>query len=178
VPGDNYPLSSEVNTVMPSLNSAIPRIDRARKHLNELRVLLDVYGQTEAEAATYHVQGYPPNVFEILPPDPPIPISPDGPILAGEIVNNLHSALDYLIYDLALLDSKKAQNTTKFPAESSAEAFNDHNPFTPKRIRTRTCPKCSLVTTRTIPKTDCLKGLNRRRVAALRTCSRTELGSG
>lgn len=128
---------------------------------------LDAYGQTEANAAVYQVEGYPPNVVKIIPPEPPLPIEPGGLILAGEAIQSLRTALDYLIYDLAILDSGEPKTGTHFPAESDPEAFDNHNPHTPKRTKPHTCPNCGHVTTRVVPKTDYLKGLNLAHVTAI-----------
>ena len=40
-------------------------------------------------------------------------------ILVGEIIYNLRAAIDYLIYELAFVDSKKIQHGTQFPIEDT-----------------------------------------------------------
>jgi len=40
-------------------------------------------------------------------------------ILVGEVIYNLRAALDYLIYELAFLDSFKIQEGTQFPIEDT-----------------------------------------------------------
>ena len=44
-------------------------------------------------------------------------------ILVGEITYNLRAALDYLIYELARLDSSEIKNGTQFPIEDTIERF-------------------------------------------------------
>jgi hypothetical protein len=154
---------------MPSLNSAIPRMNRATEHFEALRIMLDAFGDAEAKLIRYEIDGDPPEVVDAIWPNPPLTIDPSAPILAGEVIQSLRTALDYLIYDLAILDSGKPQHGTHFPAESDPKAFDDHNPLTPKRTRVHTCPnpKCRITTNKTIPKTGYLKGLNKTHIAAI-----------
>jgi hypothetical protein len=44
-------------------------------------------------------------------------------ILIGEIIYNLRASLDYLIYELARLDSGKIINGTQFPIEDNKDVF-------------------------------------------------------
>ena len=44
-------------------------------------------------------------------------------ILVGEAVYNLRAALDYLVYELAWLDSGQIQDDTQFPIENSPKVF-------------------------------------------------------
>src|SRR5262249_17527994 len=48
------------------------------------------------------------------------------PILVGEIVYNLRAALDYLIYQLAYLDTGKVQKGTKFPIEDHINSWKTY----------------------------------------------------
>ncbi len=45
------------------------------------------------------------------------------PVLVGETIYNMRAALDYLVYELARLDSGKIQNGTQFPIEGNKERF-------------------------------------------------------
>jgi hypothetical protein len=44
-------------------------------------------------------------------------------ILIGEVCYNLRSALDYLVFELAKLDSRKEQSKTQFPIVGAREDF-------------------------------------------------------
>lgn len=44
-------------------------------------------------------------------------------ILVGEVIHNLRSALDYLVYALAWADSRKFQEKTQFPIDDSPRVF-------------------------------------------------------
>ncbi len=51
------------------------------------------------------------------------PISPGISVVLGEVIYNLRAALDYLVYELAFLDSGLEQDGTQFPIESSKGGF-------------------------------------------------------
>jgi hypothetical protein len=57
--------------------------------------------------------------------DLPLLVFPDQMIAVfiGEVIHNLRSALDFLIYALAWIDSGTFQNRTQFPIEDSANVF-------------------------------------------------------
>lgn len=50
-------------------------------------------------------------------------LSPQFSILLGETVYNLRAALDYLIYELAILDSCQVQKGTQFPIEDTEQGW-------------------------------------------------------
>lgn len=50
-------------------------------------------------------------------------LSPDYSILTGEAIYNLRSALDYLVYELAIADSGVVPRGTQFPIADSADGF-------------------------------------------------------
>ena len=104
------------------LDGAFARIDRAGEHLGELKTIIDAFRQGRHDARSV-----------ILDPDFPKDgnIEPEWPvfdrlriaIVVGEICYNLRSALDYLIYELALLDSREAQKETQFLIEYRPKDF-------------------------------------------------------
>jgi hypothetical protein len=50
---------------------------------------------------------------------------PEVSIIVGEAVYNLRAALDYLVYELAALDSKSIQENTQFPICHTERKFDD-----------------------------------------------------
>ena len=54
---------------------------------------------------------------------PEFPIPAEMSLLIGEILYNLRGCLDYLVYQLAILDSGSEQNGTQFPIEDSQNGF-------------------------------------------------------
>ncbi|MEP6912346.1 MAG: hypothetical protein ABI923_06305 [bacterium] len=105
------------------LDGAYARLDRAMEHLAELKAIVLEFIDREYELAEGSVQFNPqgPIPLNITRPDSPIP--PKVSILTGEVVNNLRTALDYLIYQLAILDAKTVQNGTQFPIEDTPAGF-------------------------------------------------------
>ena len=94
----------------PSLNHAFARVNRATDHLSELKknlVPLEALGNESESSNTILLLSMPM-------PEPGL-IPPLVSILVGEIVYNLRAALDYLIYELAFLDSGVRQEKTQFP---------------------------------------------------------------
>ena len=88
----------------PSLEYADARVERAKQHLIHLK--------------RRHAIFWNRPIKEILP-DPRIP--PLFSILVGEIIYNQRAALDYLVFELAILDSRRIQKYTQFPIEDWPE---------------------------------------------------------
>ena len=100
----------------PSLDDARARIARAGEHIARL----------EREVVQLSRQQH--TLFQVEPTErgpltgefnPPIIFS----VLIGEVVYNLKAALDYLVYELAYLDSGRPQQGTKFLIEDSEDAL-------------------------------------------------------
>lgn len=49
-------------------------------------------------------------------------------ILVGESIYNLRASLDYLVYELAILDSGSIQHGTQFPIEDASQGWQRHVP--------------------------------------------------
>ena len=105
------------------LNGAFERVARAEKHLTDLRLALAEW-LVEQENAL--IPQFDPNPPHNLIPDvsncvgPPLIVG----VLIGEIAYNLRSALDYLVFELAKLDSGIEQSATQFPIENTKESFD------------------------------------------------------
>jgi len=104
-----------------SLNDARLKIQWAEKRLQELRREVVEFTNAEMEKADIKLNPSPGVPFYFGRPDSPIP--PSIPLLCGEIVQHLRSTLDYLVYELALLDSAEIQTGTQFPIEDSEDTF-------------------------------------------------------
>lgn len=114
---------------MPSLSDAYARLDRAHEHLREVHALAQAICQAQAEATRVQVSpgktlkpGEYGHVFSVESANTPI----EGrlAVLVGDTVNSMRSCLDYLIGELAELDSGSRQPRTQFPVEQSPEAFH------------------------------------------------------
>jgi hypothetical protein len=101
--------------VKPSLKNCYARVDRAEQHLINLRKEIESFWWYANYAVS--VPEYTTGDFfdmgdrELLPPIISITI--------GEAVYNLRAALDYLVYELAVLDSGQIQKGTQFPIEDT-----------------------------------------------------------
>lgn len=112
--------NSYIHRFGPSLNGADARITRADKHLQEFKTQpvplpfsnVQMRGQMNGQT----IVGLTLN---------PV-LDPVFSILVGEIVYNLRSALDYLIYELAFLDSGSEQEGTQFPIEDTVKGWEKH----------------------------------------------------
>ena len=117
---------------MQFLDGAYQRVGRASKHLTNLNRRVNTVRQSIDEVVLLErkpqkfqlpngriVNGVLGSVsFPINAPIPPI-IS----ILIGETIYNLRASLDYLIYDLAILDSGQVTDGTQFPIDDTVKAF-------------------------------------------------------
>lgn len=114
---------------MPSLSDAFTRLDRAHEHLYEIRAFTQAICQAQAEATRVQVApgktlmpGEYGVVFSVESANTPI----EGrlAVLVGDAVNSMRSCLDYLVGELAELDSGSRKARTQFPVEQSPEAFH------------------------------------------------------
>jgi len=117
---------------MQPLNGAYKRVERAGKHLTNLNRRVNIAQQAIIDSVVLQRK---PQKFQLsdgrvvngvlgsvtFPLNAPIP--PIINILIGETIYNLRAALDYLIYDLARLDSGKVINGTQFPIEDVVKRF-------------------------------------------------------
>ena len=113
---------------MPSLADAYTRLERSDEHLNQVRALAQQISTAQAEATKVQVtpgQTIQPGefgqIFEVESAS--TPIAGRLAVLVGDSVNNLRSCLDYLVGELAELDSGSRKPRTQFPVEASPEAF-------------------------------------------------------
>lgn len=105
------------------LDGAFERLRRGEEHLTDLRQrLADVLRQQEESIAPYFDPD-PPHRIKLTLPTRTFVTMRVG-ILIGEICYNLRSALDYLVFELAKLDSGAPQDGTQFPIEDSPKGFS------------------------------------------------------
>jgi hypothetical protein len=89
---------------MASLEGAFARVQRAGEHLDELAAIQRQFVKEYADRLVFH-QDAVTHVIKarwLGGPDPAV--KPSVSILLGETTYNLRAALDYLVYELALLD--------------------------------------------------------------------------
>lgn len=121
----------------PSLKDAYARLRRADAHLEELSGLVESFRQQNTNPVSAKVWGDPPEqvrldalrdgrrtiggvTLEVLHHE-----LPDGiEAVLGDLVQNCRIPLDYLVYQLAWLDSGFEQEGTQFPILWGNKAFN------------------------------------------------------
>lgn len=113
---------------MPSLADAYARLERADEHLREVHALAQQICTAQAEATRVQVapgMTLKPRefgqVFAVESAN--TPIAGRLSVLVGDSVNSLRSCLDYLVGELAELDSGSRKARTQFPVEQSPDAF-------------------------------------------------------
>jgi hypothetical protein len=105
---------------MHPLDGAYARVARAEEHIDHLERLADEFGQAEKQATRLKFQDdttIPPggSVDLLTFEHPETPVPDFFGVLIGESLYNLRTALDYLIFELAALDSGADQAGTQFP---------------------------------------------------------------
>lgn len=114
---------------MHPLDGAYVRLDRAEEHLAELKSISADLIKMEREVV---LEGIRANMK--FGPSVPIPLKYS--ILVGETIYNLRASLDYLIYQLALLDSGTEQDHTQFPI------YDTQNRFRKEVVQQRKAKSC------------------------------------
>lgn len=107
----------------PSLADAKTRLEWARAGLRDLAKLAHDFARSEIQAAEMRLNPEPNVPFAFGRPDSPIP--EEIKKLSSETVGHLRSVLDYVVHELAWLDSGEEQKLTQFPIEDSSQVFWD-----------------------------------------------------
>ena len=112
-----------VNYLKHPLDGCRERARRADEHLAELARQVEAMFEKQAHATPFDLNPNPPHgaINARLPSETFAGIRLGT--LVGEISYNLRSALDYLVYALAELDSKAPQKGTQFPIMDAAKDF-------------------------------------------------------
>jgi hypothetical protein len=117
---------SMTNCARPSLDAANARVSRARDHIHELQ--RRTRATLRARKSNMFVSGGRESSgvcedsthSDSVPANEPLPVDPTISILVGEVAYNLRAALDYLVYELSIVDSPRQEPTmTQFPICSS-----------------------------------------------------------
>lgn len=106
-----------------SLKGAIARVARAQEHIDDLVQRIEVLRSKQEDAISVEPDPDFPGQFRpILTQGFGIPL--EFGILSGEVCYNLRAALDYLVYELSILDCGQIIDGSQFPIEDSAKGFN------------------------------------------------------
>jgi hypothetical protein len=116
----DHKVNSNTNSPHP-LNGAFARLSRAEEHLADLVRKLALRGQEQVNAI--RTEPNPQDPKKLIVQRPELPLDLSFSVLVGEIVYNLRSTLDYLIFELAALDSGVIIDGTQFPIEDRKKGF-------------------------------------------------------
>jgi len=109
--------------VLHALDPCFARVRRADEHLVDLKRLFAEVQVRQANAIEIEFDPNPPYGIVGAKQPPETFIGTNFPIRIGEICYNLRSALDYLIFELARLDSGVEQSGTQFPIMDAKQDF-------------------------------------------------------
>ncbi len=97
---------------------------RASKHIAEFKDMLEAARIQQANAVPLNFDPNPPHEWLLAVP-PETLYGMQFSVVVGEICYNLRSALDYLVFHLAELDSRIQQEGTQFPIVDTRKLFQD-----------------------------------------------------
>ena len=115
------------------LDGAFARVNRAAEHIAELKRTVDIFQQAYHDAVASQFDSDLPDQPDLGPKSVPAPEQIG--ILVGEICYNLRASLDYLVYELAILDSGVVQDDTQFPIYDKEDEIQDFNKRTSKTLK-------------------------------------------
>src|ERR1700731_2588895 len=105
-----------------ALPSLAPAFARAEEHLTDFTPCVQTWLKAQRDAITLKIDpDKPHNIIVDRGRDIPVPYR--FSILVSEICFNLRAALDYLVYELAILDSGSVKEKTQFPIEDCKKDF-------------------------------------------------------
>jgi len=103
------------------IQSARAKVSRASKHLAALGESLWGFNERKPYRITREDDIDSGECFLIYEPTEPVP--PFWPVIVGEILYNLHSALDHAVYELSIPESGIPLQRTAFPIFDDEDAF-------------------------------------------------------
>jgi hypothetical protein len=110
------------NMAVHPLDSAFERVDRADEHFRELKRRVAIWNNAQYHTAAWQFNPQDPSKI-IVGVSKVIPMPLRIGTLVGETCYNLRTSLDYLIFELARLDSGHSQDGTQFPIEDAPKGF-------------------------------------------------------
>jgi hypothetical protein len=107
----------------PSLDGATLRIDRANRHFNEFEKMHGEFRQSNKDKVIIKPDSSAPRSLLVsFDSSLIVPLYMSLPV--SDCIHNLRAALDYLVYELALLDSGAVRGGTQFPIEDCPKSFS------------------------------------------------------
>lgn len=115
-----------MSTVPKPLLGVVAKLSRARDHLKDIDAIVERWKSAVNELGNTIVGSqYQPDVIELILPKCP-PVDENLPLIIGDYVHNLRSALDHLAKQLAALDKKtNIYRQLSFPIFATQRGWKD-----------------------------------------------------
>ena len=128
---------------MPSLEGAQAWLNRAEEHLLDIESICDAITERECDAmiGSVHVDPPQPGIpvgYAYTKPTASVPVRLR--VVVGEAVQAMRRSLDYLVYEVAFLDSGVEQQGTQFPIDNSEKIFDGR-----RKPHSKRTPRCFLI---------------------------------
>ena len=105
-----------------ALDGATLRVDRARRHFEELEETLLQFRKKNIDKVSIKYDPGPPQSLRVsFDKSLVVPLGFSLPL--SDCIHNLRAALDYLVYELAFLDDKVIHEGTQFPIVDDPKDF-------------------------------------------------------
>ena len=118
-----------------SLDGARLKINRAKLHLGNLGRAVKRFRETSAyEIATADNPDTGLREWRVVQADP---LPPSLSLLTGDVVHNLRSALDHLVYQLVLANGNSPDTRTGFPMWKTRSSFEQNRPGSAEGLSTQ-----------------------------------------
>jgi hypothetical protein len=110
------------------INAILPKADRAKKHIEELKTALFAFHNGAKRPCALSAQDYTASgktLYEVtFVADIPVEI----PLLIGDALQNLRTSLDYLAWEWVLATAGTPTKRTSFPITESAQKYLSDSP--------------------------------------------------
>jgi hypothetical protein len=107
------------------LDYSYERVRRAEEHIVDLQKQVDNIFKMQRDAFGAYFDPNPPHELRTSLPPETFVVMRFG-VVVGEVAYNLRAALDYLVFQLASLDSGSEQSDTQFPISDDPDKFKSN----------------------------------------------------
>jgi hypothetical protein len=113
-----------------TLPSVLLKLDRARHHISDLDTEVRNFLHSRPFEVDHHEHGNPEMAEWILTRETPVP--PVISAIAGDAIQNLRTALDYIVCVMVEINQNRVSSESGFPISKSLAAYQ--NPNTQKKL--------------------------------------------
>ena len=105
------------------LQGAVARVERARRQMDELRSVIDQFQGYQYDLIQPWFDEDKGSFALKMPRPDTLAVPAEASIIVGEVVYNLRSALDYLVYELSKSNTGRSRSGTQFVITDRSEDF-------------------------------------------------------